>query len=68
MLGILTEEATGGASAEREAGLIELLLDLRSEARKDKDWVRADRIRDGLHKLGVAVEDRPDGAGWRIGR
>lgn len=66
VLGILTEEATGGASAEREAGLIELLLDLRSKARKDKDWVRADRIRDGLRKLGVAVEDQPDGAVWRI--
>ncbi len=68
VLGILTEEASGGASAEREAGLMELLLDLRALARKDKDWVRADRIRDGLRNLGIKVEDQPSGAVWRIER
>ena len=42
-----------------------LLIDLRAEARKNKDFSTADRIRDGLSEIGVTIEDRKDGTGWR---
>jgi cysteinyl-tRNA synthetase len=42
------------------------LLGEREDARKTKDWARADEIRDELAGMGVVVEDGPDGASWRI--
>jgi cysteinyl-tRNA synthetase len=38
---------------------------LRSEARKAKQFALADSVRDGLKKIGITLEDRPDGTGWR---
>ena len=46
--------------------LVEYLLQLREEARKAKDYARADAIRDQLAAAGVIVEDRPGGARWRL--
>jgi cysteinyl-tRNA synthetase len=44
---------------------MKLLIDLRKEARDSKNFALADRIRNGLTQLGVTLEDRPDGTGWR---
>ena len=38
------------------------LLNERSEARKSKNWARADEIREQLKEMGYAVEDSKDGA------
>jgi cysteinyl-tRNA synthetase len=65
ILGIVPEEVASGASAEREAGLIRLLIELRNQARANKDWVTSDKIRDQLKELGVALEDRADGTVWK---
>jgi cysteinyl-tRNA synthetase len=46
-----------------EAG-IEALIEARNDARKAKDWVRADRIRDELAARGVVLKDTPDGVRW----
>jgi cysteinyl-tRNA synthetase len=48
-------------------GLINLLAEVRQEARAKKDWAAADRIRDGLKELGVVMEDTPQGVRWKIG-
>jgi cysteinyl-tRNA synthetase len=48
-------------------GLIQLLIDLRQEARKAKNFAQADQIRKRLGELGVTLEDRPGGTGWRVG-
>jgi len=45
---------------------VEGLLAERENARKAKDWVRADEIREELTEMGVVVEDGPNGATWRI--
>ena len=67
VLGIIPDQAeAASASAEREAGLIELLLRLRTEARARRDWTTSDQIRDSLKALGVIVEDRPDGSTWKL--
>jgi cysteinyl-tRNA synthetase len=58
-----------GREAPAEAGLVgelmQLLIDLRQEARARKDWPTADAIRTRLNALGIALEDHPDGTTWR---
>jgi cysteinyl-tRNA synthetase len=44
---------------------IDLLISIRTEARKDKQWQVADRIRVSLKDLGVVLEDTPQGTVWK---
>ena len=46
--------------------VIEELLSARAEARKSKDFARADAIRDGFAAAGVVLKDTPDGAVWEL--
>lgn len=46
--------------------LIELLLGLREELRKQKNYELSDRIRDQLTDLGVVIEDTPQGPRWKV--
>ena len=39
---------------------------MRQDLRKAKQWALADKIRDELKALGVAVEDSPQGSSWRL--
>jgi cysteinyl-tRNA synthetase len=48
-------------------GLMQLLIDLRADARKAKNFAVADQIRHRLAQMGVTLEDRPSGTGWRVG-
>ena len=63
-----TAAAGGAESAEREAldALVTAVLTERVAARKNKDWQRADALRDQLAEAGVVVEDGPDGARWQL--
>jgi cysteinyl-tRNA synthetase len=45
---------------------IEAAIGQRNDARKAKNWPEADRIRDQLNRLGVAIEDTPEGTIWRV--
>ncbi|MGE0228909.1 MAG: cysteine--tRNA ligase [Dehalococcoidia bacterium] len=55
----------GGTDAE---STIDALLSNRMEARKGRDFARADAIRDGLAEAGIEVEDTPDGPRWSVRR
>ena len=44
--------------------IMKLVLDLRQEARENKDWSTSDKIRDGLAKAGITVKDSKDGSTW----
>ncbi len=44
---------------------IQALVDAREEARRQKDWARADQIRNQLQEAGFIVEDTPDGPRWK---
>jgi cysteinyl-tRNA synthetase len=68
VLGIVPEEtaAAGTGNAEREEGLIQMLVELRAQARANRDFATADHIRARLAELGVTLEDRPDGTVWRV--
>ena len=69
ILGLFREASklAGGAKDELVAGLVQLLIDLRLEARKAKNYALGDQIRQRLGQLGVTLEDRPGGTGWRLG-
>lgn len=50
---------------ELDDGLINLIINLRQEIRAQKLWPLSDKIRDGLVKLGIALEDKKDGTSWK---
>ncbi|MBE45495.1 MAG: cysteine--tRNA ligase [Euryarchaeota archaeon] len=73
VLGLLPEDNEIISEFERTetervdlAPIVERLLEKREEARLEREWERADRIRDELSKMGVVVEDGTDGATWRL--
>ena len=71
VLGIIDWEALDSADAsvqidEEERRRIEELIAQRSEARKNKDFAEADRIRDLLLSEGIELKDSPDGTTWTM--
>ncbi|MGM0532724.1 MAG: CysS/YqeB C-terminal domain-containing protein [Bacteroidota bacterium] len=42
------------------------MLELRKQARKNKDFDTADSIRDRLEQLGITIKDTKDGAEWEV--
>ena len=49
-----------------DPGQVQAMLDQRAEARKAKDWARADQIRDRLKEMGVEVMDTAEGTSWKV--
>ncbi len=62
--GIILGEQSGADSALVE-GLIEIIINMRQEARARKDYATADRLRNELAKLGIILEDTPKGVRWK---
>ncbi len=65
----LQAEATG--NAEREAAFaaaIDLLLEIRQQAKAAKDWATSDKVRNQLAALGFEVKDTKEGATWRLNK
>ena len=48
------------------AGLMEMVLEDRAQAKANKDWARSDAIRDRLNALGIRVKDGKNGSEWVI--
>jgi len=46
--------------------LVQAMIAQRAQARADKDWPAADRIRDAIGAAGITLEDTPDGTHWSI--
>jgi cysteinyl-tRNA synthetase len=63
VLGLKNDTADAGDNQAME-GAMELILDLRQDARTNKDWATADKIRDGLAKHNIVVKDGKDGSHW----
>jgi len=68
VLGLVPElEVAASGDGQREAGLIQMLIELRAQARAKRDYARSDQIRDQLAGLGIVLEDRADGTVWKLG-
>lgn len=59
VLGLVYNRDTGSLDEE-----IEKLIEARQNARKEKNWAEADRIRDELKAQGIVLEDTPQGVKW----
>ncbi|MEE1321438.1 MAG: cysteine--tRNA ligase [Acutalibacteraceae bacterium] len=60
VLGLLYNRKAGSSLDDE----IEALIAARNEARKNKNWAEADRIRDELKAQGIVLEDTPQGVKW----
>jgi cysteinyl-tRNA synthetase len=69
ILGLFREPVASAKPAGDQlvSGLMQLLIDLRADARKAKNFGLGDQIRKRLMDLGVTLEDRAGGTGWRLG-
>ncbi|MBO9361283.1 MAG: cysteine--tRNA ligase [Thermoflexus sp.] len=68
VLGLIPDEIRPDVPSDLVAELVQLLIELRAEARRQRDFARADQIRERLRALGILLEDRPDGTVWRMGQ
>jgi cysteinyl-tRNA synthetase len=64
ILGLKDEQS--GNNTQLLDGLMTMVLDVRQQAKNQKDWATSDRIRDDLQKLGVSIKDGKDGATWSL--
>jgi len=65
VLGLKSENDAGsGNEAYKKA--IDLLLNMRLEAKLNKDWATSDKIRNELTALGFEIKDTKDGFEWKI--
>ena len=60
-------EGTSGAEHEALDALIQAVLAERADARAQKDWAKADAMRDLLASAGVQVKDGANGSRWSVG-
>ena len=65
ILGLLPE-TDPQAGNQVITNLVNIILDMRREARTNKDWATSDRLRDALAKAGVYIKDTKDGATWEV--
>ncbi len=69
VLGLFLRSPAPQQDDGQDEGLVQqlmgLLIELRATARGSKDFATADRIRQRLQEIGIVLEDRKDGTGWR---
>jgi cysteinyl-tRNA synthetase len=66
ILGLKLDGYNSGIKSEKFNELVNYVLKLREEARSNKNWELADKIRDDLLDMGIEVNDTPRGTEWEI--
>lgn len=60
----LKDDTTEGGDDGTVDGLMQLILDIRAQARSQKDFATSDKIRDALAAVGIQVKDGKEGVNW----
>ncbi len=66
VLGVLPENLQESGTEGLAAQLIELLIEIRSEMRRNRQYAQADAIRERLAAMGVQLMDGPEGTTWSL--
>lgn len=68
VFGLKTEQASNASGKGEESlkGVMSLLLDIRQQAKAQKDYATSDKIRNELSALNIIVKDSKDGASWEM--
>jgi len=66
IFGLYMEEKAEAGNSETLSNVVDLLLNLRMEAKANKDWATSDKIRNELTKLGFEIKDTKDGFSWEL--
>ena len=70
VLGLQSEKnqgSSGGGGEDETGALLDLIVDMRTRAKANKDWGTADQIRDVLSNHGITIQDSKDGSSWTRG-
>jgi len=59
-------EAEGNSISDKFSGIMELIIEIRKDARADKNWVTSDKIRDKLTELNIQLKDGKEGTNWTL--
>lgn len=62
----LRSESAADSSSEALSGAMQLVIEMRAEAKAAKDWATSDKIRDRLLAAGITLKDRPEGTDWEV--
>ena len=62
----LENMSEGNMDTDKLGGVVEILIQLRKEARDNKDWALSDKIRDELVELGIQLKDGKEGTTFSI--
>ena len=69
VLGLRDDRSADSGEREEAFGkVVDMVLDLRSKARANKDWCTCDQIRDALKDAGFEVMDTKDGCVWKLNK
>ncbi|MDR1372113.1 MAG: cysteine--tRNA ligase [Dysgonamonadaceae bacterium] len=68
LLGMKNSQKDGNASYEAFSKAVDMLLEVRMQAKQNKDWTTSDKIRNELTALGFEIKDTKDGFEWRLSR
>ncbi len=67
ILGLREGDSEGNVEREKAFGkAVDMLLEMRQEAKTNKDWATSDRIRNSLTDAGFIIKDTPDGTLWEL--
>ena len=66
ILGLGLDDKSSQNTGEGFRGAIDLLLNMRMEAKANKDWATSDKIRNELTSLGFEIKDTKEGFEWKL--
>jgi cysteinyl-tRNA synthetase len=67
IFGLKDESTASGEDSGLVDGLMDFVIEMRADARENKDWPTSDKIRDKMKELKVQLKDGKDGTSWTAG-